>query len=154
MSDEISVNRRALHDYHILERFEAGIALKGTEVKSIRGGFSNLNQAFARVENGQVFLYDSDIQPYVRASFEQHVAKRPRKLLLHKAEIAKLQEATAVAGHTLVGLRMYWKSGKVKVEIGIAKGKEARDKRADLKDRAVKREMEREKAIFNKKHAG
>jgi len=152
MSDEISVNRRALHDYHILDRFEAGIALKGTEVKSIRGGFSNLNQAFARVEKGQVFLYDSDIQPYVRASFEQHVAKRPRKLLLHKAEIAKLQEATLVAGHTLVALRMYWKSGRVKVEIGVAKGKEARDKRADLKDRAEKREMDREKANFNKKH--
>ncbi|MEI8233476.1 MAG: SsrA-binding protein SmpB [Verrucomicrobiota bacterium] len=154
MSDEISVNRRALHDYHILERFEAGIALKGTEVKSIRGGYANLNQAFARVENGQVFLYDSDIQPYVRASFEQHVAKRSRKLLLHKTEIAKLQEATLVAGHTLVALRMYWKGGKVKVEIGIAKGKEARDKREDLKNRAVKREMDREKANFNRKHAG
>jgi len=154
MSDEISVNRRALHDYHILDRFEAGIALKGTEVKSIRGGFANLNQAFARVENGQVFLYDSDIQPYVRASFEQHVAKRPRKLLLHKTEIAKLHEATLVAGHTLVALRMYWKSGRVKVEIGIARGKEARDKRADLKDRAEKREMDREKANFNKKHGG
>lgn len=153
MSDEISVNRRALHDYHILERFEAGVELKGTEVKSIRGGYANLNQAFARVENGQVFLYDSDIQPYVRASFEQHVAKRARKLLLHKAEIAKLQEATQVAGHTLVALRMYWKDAKVKVEIGIAKGKEARDKRAALKDRAEKREMDREKASFNRKHA-
>ena len=153
MSDEISVNRRALHDYHILERFEAGIELKGTEVKSIRGGYANLNQAFARVENGQVFLYDSDVQPYVRASFEQHVAKRARRLLLHKAEIAKLHDATLVAGHTLVALRMYWKNARVKVEIGIAKGKESRDKREDLKNRAVKREMEREKASFNRKHA-
>ena len=141
MSADISVNRRALHDYHILERFEAGIELKGTEVKSIRGGYANLNQAFARVENGQVFLYDSDIQPYVRASFEQHVAKRPRKLLLHKGEIAKLFEASNVAGHTLVALRMYWKNAMVKVEIAIAKGKESRDKREDLKHRAVKREM-------------
>lgn len=153
MSDEISVNRRAHHDYHILERFEAGVELKGTEVKSIRGGYANLNQAFARVENRQVFLYDSDIQPYVRASFEQHVAKRPRKLLLHRSEIAKLFEATAVAGHTLVALRMYWKNGRVKVEIGVAKGKEARDKREDLKIRAVEREMDREKASFNRKHA-
>ena len=153
MSADISINRRALHDYLVLERFEAGIELKGTEVKSIRGGFANLNQAFARVENGQVFLYDADIQPYVRASFEQHVAKRPRRLLLHKAEINKLFEASSVGGHTLVGLRMYWKEGRVKVEIGIAKGKEARDKRADLKDRAEKREMDREKANFNRKHA-
>lgn len=153
MADDISVNRRALHDYHILERFEAGVALKGTEVKSIRGGYANLNQAFARVENGEVFLYDSDIQPYIRASFEQHVAKRARKLLLHKAEIAKLHEATAVAGHTLVALRMFWKNGKVKVEIGIGKGKVARDKRVDLKERAEKREMEREQARFNRKYA-
>lgn len=153
MSDEISANRRAHHEFHILERFEAGIELKGTEVKSIRGGYANLNQAFARVEKGQVFLYDSDIQPYVRASFEQHVAKRPRRLLLHKTEIAKLFEATAIAGHTLVALRMYWKNHRVKVEIGIAKGKEARDKRQDLKNRAVKREMDREKANFNRKHA-
>ncbi len=153
MSDEISVNRRALHDYHILERYEAGVQLKGTEVKSIRGGYANLNQAFARVEKGQVFLYDSDIQPYVRASFEQHVAKRPRRLLLHKVEIAKLHEATLIAGHTLVALRMYWKNGRVKVEIGVGKGKEARDKREDLKNRAVKREMDREKATFNRKHA-
>jgi SsrA-binding protein len=153
MSDEISANRRAHHEYHILERFEAGIELKGTEVKSIRGGYANLNQAFARVERGQVFLYDSDVQPYIRASFEQHVAKRPRKLLLHKAEIAKLFEATAVAGHTLVALRMYWKNGKVKVEIGIAKGKEARDKREDLKTRAIQREMDRAKSSFNRRHA-
>ena len=153
MPADISVNRRALHDYHILERFEAGLALKGTEVKSIRNGHANLNQAFARVERGEVFLYDSDIQPYDRASHEQHDAKRPRKLLLHKTEIAKLHEATAVAGHTLVALRMYWKAANVKVEIGVAKGKESRDKRETLKTRAVQREMDREKARFNRKHA-
>lgn len=152
MSADISVNRRATHDYQILERYEAGIELKGTEVKSIRGGFANLNQAFARVENGQVFLYDADIQPYVRASFEQHVAKRPRKLLLNKREIAKLYEQTAVGGHTLVGLRMYWKGAHVKVEIGVGRGKVAHDKREDLKKHAEKREMDREMARFNKKH--
>ena len=153
MNAEISVNRRATHDYQILERFEAGIELKGTEVKSIRGGFANLNQAFARVENGQVFLYDADIQPYFRASFEQHVAKRARRLLLHKKEIAKLFEASSIAGHTLVGLRLYWKNSRVKVEIGIGKGKVAVDKRHDLKKHAEKREMDREMARFNKKHA-
>ena len=152
MSADISTNRRATHDYHILERFEAGIELKGTEVKSIRGGFANLNQAYARVENGQVFLYDADIQPYVRASFEQHVAKRPRRLLLHQREIAKLFEATAIAGHTLVALRMYWKGHRIKVEVGIAKGKVAHDKRQDLKKHAEKREMDREMARFNRKH--
>ena len=152
MPADISVNRRATHDYHILERFEAGIELKGTEVKSIRGGLANLNQAYARVENGQVFLYDADIQPYIRASFEQHVAKRARRLLLHKAEIAKLFEETVVAGHTLVALRMYWKDSRVKVEIGVAKGKVAHDKREDLKTHAVKREMDREMARFNRKH--
>ena len=152
MSAVISVNRRATHDYHILERFEAGVELKGTEVKSIRGGFANLNQAFARVENGQVFLYGADIQPYFKASFEQHEAKRTRRLLLHKREIAKLFEATSVAGHTIVALRMYWKDHRVKVEIGIGKGKVARDKREDLKASAVKREMERERAQFNRRH--
>jgi SsrA-binding protein len=153
MHADISVNRRATHDYHILERFEAGIELKGTEVKSIRGGLANLNQAYARVENGQVFLYDADIQPYVRASFEQHVAKRARRLLLHKREIAKLFAQVNVAGHTLVALRMYWKDHRVKVEIGIGKGKVAHDKREDLKKHAVKREMDREMARFNRKHA-
>ena len=152
MSAVISVNRRATHDYQVLDRYEAGIELKGTEVKSIRGGFANINQAFARVENGEVFLYGADIQPYFRASFEQHEAKRERKLLLHKKEIAKLFEATSIAGHTLVALRMYWKESRVKLEIGVAKGKVAHDKREDLKKSAVKREMEREKANFNRKH--
>ncbi len=152
MGAEISVNRRATHDYQILDRYEAGIELKGTEVKSIRSGHANLNQAFARVENGQVFLYGMDIQPYIRASFEQHEAKRARRLLLHKREIRKLFEATNIAGHTLVGLRMYWKDARVKVEIGVGKGKVAHDKRQDLKTSAVKREMERERANFNRKH--
>jgi SsrA-binding protein len=152
MSADISVNRKATHDFQILERFEAGIELTGTEIKSIRGGFANLNQAYARVEKGQVFLYDADIQPYFRASFEQHAAKRPRRLLLHKREIAKLFEETSIAGHTLVGLRLYWKGSLVKIEIGVGKGKVAHDKRQDLKTHAVKREMDREMARFNKKH--
>lgn len=152
MGAEISANRRATHDYQIIDRYEAGIELKGTEVKSIRGGYANLNQAFARVEKGQVFLYGMDIQPYLKASFEQHEAKRGRRLLLHKREILKLFEATNIAGHTLVALRLYWKDARVKVEIGVGRGKVARDKREDLKTHAVKREMDRERAQFNRKH--
>ena len=153
MSADISVNRKALRDYHILDRFEAGIELRGTEVKSIRGGLANINSAFARVENGQVFLHDLDIQPYVRASFEQHEPKRFRRLLLHKQEINRLFGLTQIKGHTLVALRLYWKDSRVKVEIGVAKGKEAVDKRHDLKEKASKRETDREVARFNKKHA-
>ena len=153
MSADISVNRKALRDYHILERFEAGLELKGTEVKSIRDGLANINNAFARIEAGQAYVYDIDIQPYVRASFEQHESKRIRRLLLHKQEIDRLFGQTQIKGHTLVALRLYWKDARVKLEIGIAKGKEAADKRQDLKAKATKRETDREVARFNKKHA-
>jgi SsrA-binding protein len=153
VSSEIITNRKALHDYHILDRVEAGIELKGTEVKSIRAGLANLSNAFARVEKNQVFLYDADIQPYARASHEQHESKRPRRLLLHKNEIAKLFALCSVKGHTLVALRMYWKNGRVKIEVGVGKGKEDRDKRQDLKKRASDRETDREISRFNRKHA-
>ena len=153
MSADISVNRKALRDYHILERFEAGLELKGTEVKSIRSGLANINNAFARIEGGQAFVYDIDIQPYVRASFEQHESKRIRRLLLHKQEIDRLLGQSQIKGHTIVALRLYWKDARVKLEVGIAKGKEAADKREDLKAKATKRETDREVARFNKKHA-
>jgi len=153
MSAEISVNRKALRDYHILERFEAGLELKGTEVKSIRLGLANISNAFARIENGQAYVYDIDIQPYVRASFEQHESKRIRRLLLHKQEIDRLLGQTQIKGHTLVALRLYWKDARVKIEIAVGKGKEAGDKRQDLKAKATKRETDREVARFNKKHA-
>lgn len=152
MGAEISVNRKALRDYHILERWEAGIELKGTEVKSIRAGFANINNAFARIERGQAFVYDVDIQPYARASHEQHESKRSRRLLLHKGEIEKLQALTQIKGHTIVATRMYWKDARVKLELGLAKGKESHDKREDLKERANKRESDREVARFNKRH--
>jgi SsrA-binding protein len=151
MSD-IANNRRAFHEYHILSRYEAGMELKGTEVKSIRAGFATLNGAFARVENGEVWLFGADIQPYARASFEQHEPKRQRKLLLNKAEIAKLFEASIVGGHSLVALRMYWKGSRVKVEIGVGQGKQAHDKRTDIKQKTEKREADREVARFNKRH--
>lgn len=151
-SGDISVNRKALHDFHIVEKVEAGLALKGTEVKSVRAGLANVNRAFARIENGEVWLFDSDIQPYERASHEQHEPRRPRKLLLHRQEIDRLFGLAAVKGHTLVALRLYWKEGRVKVEIGVGKGKESRDKRADIKTRVTQRETEREVARFNRRH--
>jgi len=151
MSD-IATNRRALHDYHILERFEAGISLVGTEVKSIRAGLATLNGAFARVDNAEVWLFGADIQPYARASAEQHEPKRQRRLLLHYAEINKLFQATTVGGHTLVALRMYWKGPHVKVEIGVGQGKQAHDKRTDIKQKTEKREADREVSRFNRKH--
>jgi SsrA-binding protein len=151
MSSEIATNRRAFHNYQILEKVEAGIALTGTEVKSIRAGLANLSNAFARVENQELFLFDADIQPYERASHEQHEAKRPRKLLLHKAEINKLFEASAVKGQTLVALRLYWKNQHVKVEIGIGRGKTHSDKREDLKKRTANEEARRAVDLFNRR---
>jgi SsrA-binding protein len=152
MSAESILNRKALRDYHILERFEAGIELKGSEGKSIRAGRGNISDAFARIENGEAFLYNADIQPYERASHEVPVAKRVRKLLLHRHEIDKLYGESNIAGRALVALKLYWKNGKLKAELGVGQGKVARDKRADLKKRAVDREAAREVARFNRKH--
>lgn len=151
MSREISVNRRALHDFHILEKYEAGVELRGTEVKSIRAGLANLSKAFARIEKGEAWLYELDVQGYDKASFEQHVPRRRRKLLLHRQEISRLEGLTQVQGHTLIALRLYWKEARVKVEIGVGKGKEKGDQRAGLKERAEKREMEREVSAFNRR---
>ena len=151
MSADIVTNRRAFHNYQILDRIEAGIELQGTEVKSIRAGLANLNNAFARIESNEAFLYDADIQLYQRASHTQHEPKRRRKLLLHKGEIAKLFSASAVQGQTFVALRMYWKNGRVKVELGLGKGKSTIDKRHDLKEKAVRRETERTMAAFNRR---
>ncbi|MBV9391551.1 MAG: SsrA-binding protein SmpB [Verrucomicrobia bacterium] len=152
MSAEIATNRRAFHQYQILDKIEAGIELQGTEVKSIRAGLVNLNNAFARVENNEVFLYDADIQPYERASHTQHEPRRRRKLLLHKSEIAKLFASSSVGGQTLVALRLYWKNSRVKLEIGVGKGKSNLDKRHELKEKAVRRETDRTMASFNRKH--
>jgi len=151
MSAEIASNRRAFHNYQILDKIEAGIELRGTEVKAIRAGLANLNNAFARVENGELFLYDADIQPYVRASHTQHDPKRRRKLLLHKPEIEKLFSASAIQGQALVALRLYWKNSRVKVEIGIGRGKSTVDKRHDLKEKAIRRETDRTISSFNRR---
>ncbi len=151
MSSEIATNRKAGRDFHILEKFECGIELKGTEVKSIRAGKVNIADAFARIENGQVFLHGIHIQPWETASeWFQHNVRRPRRLLLHKREILKLEQAVAVKGCTLPLLRMYWKKRRVKVEIGIGKGKTHADQRHDIKKKVEMREAQREISRFNK----
>ncbi len=152
MATETILNRKALRDFHILERYEAGIELKGSEVKSIRAGKANINDAFARIEKGEAFLYNADIQPYERASHEVPAAKRVRKLLLHRQEIDKLYGLTAISGRALVILNLHWKNGRLKAELGVAQGKVAYDKRADLKKRATDRETEREVSRFNRRH--
>jgi SsrA-binding protein len=150
MDADIAKNKKALHDFKVIEKFEAGIELKGTEVKSIREGKINLRDSFARVENGQVFLYGCDIQAYSNASFEQHAAKRPRRLLLNKKEINKLFAQTQIKGLTLVALRAYWRNRHVKIEIGVCRGKDHADRREALKTKVVDREAQREMARFNK----
>jgi SsrA-binding protein len=152
MSAEIATNRKAGRDFHISEKYEAGIELRGTEVKSIRAGKINISDAFCRVEKGQIFVYGCDIQPWETASlWFQHESKRPRRLLMHKREIFKLEQATAVKGASLPLLRMYWKNRKVKVELGVGKGKTHGDQRHDLKNRVELREAQREMARFNQR---
>ena len=151
MGDDIVTNRKARHNFQILESFEAGIALKGTEVKSIRAGLANMTSAFARLENGELFLHGLDIQPYQRASHEQHEAKRPRRLLVHRAELHKLREQVELQGCALPALKLYWKNRNVKVQIGVAKGKKAPDKRQDLKRQVAEREAARTAAAFNRR---
>jgi SsrA-binding protein len=142
MSD-IVTNPKARRDYHILETYEAGIVLHGTEVKALRAGKAQISDAFARVEDQQVFLYNAHIDEYAQGNRQNHVTKAVRKLLLHKAEIRKLFELASVKGNALVPLSMYWKNGKVKVSIGVGKGKAQFDKREDLKERESDREMKR-----------
>ncbi len=142
MADILS-NPKARRDYHILDTFEAGIVLRGTEVKSLRAGHGQIRDAFARVENGEVWLYNSHIDEYTSGNLQNHVPKAPRKLLLHKAEIRKLIGLAEVKGNTLVPLSMYWKNGKVKVLLGLGKGKAEYDKRAALKEKEAERELKR-----------
>ena len=139
-SRPIADNRKAYHDYHILETFECGIALLGTEVKGIREGQANLRDSYARVEKGEVWLYNVHINPYSHRGYVDHDPKRKRRLLLHKYEIRKLIGKTVEKGLTLVTTKMYFKNGKVKVVIGLARGKQDHDKRETLRRREVDRE--------------
>ena len=136
----IAENRKAYHDYHLLETFEAGVALLGTEVKAIREGRANLRDSFARVDNGEVYLYNVNISPYSHRGYVDHEPLRPRKLLLHRNEIRKLIGKTVEKGMTLVPVRMYFKNGRVKVAISLAKGKKEYDKRETIKRRESDRE--------------
>jgi SsrA-binding protein len=136
----IADNRKAHFDYHVLETFEAGIALLGTEVKGIREGKANLRDAYARVEKGEVWLYNVHINPYSHRGYVDHDPKRRRKLLMHRQEIRKLIGKTVEKGLTLVPTRMYFKGGKVKVAIALARGKQVHDKRETIKRRETERE--------------
>jgi SsrA-binding protein len=136
----IAENRKAFHDFHILETFEAGVALLGTEVKAIREGRVNLRDSFARVEDGEVFLYNVNISPYSHRGYANHEPLRRRKLLLHKEEIRKLIGRTVERGMTLVPIRLYFKKGRVKVAVSLAKGKKDYDKRETIKRRETERE--------------
>jgi len=140
---EILTNPKARRDYHILETFEAGIVLHGTEVKALRAGKGQISDAFARVENDEVYLYNAHIDGYVFGNRQNHQPKAPRKLLLHKSEIRKLFTLGAVKGNALVPLAFYWKNGKVKVSLAVGKGKAEFDKREDLKKREADRELKR-----------
>jgi SsrA-binding protein len=136
----IAENRKAFHDFHLLESFEAGLVLLGTEVKSIREGRVNLRDSFARVEDGEVFLYNVNISSYSHRGYADHEPLRRRKLLLHRDEIRKLIGKTVEKGMTLVPTRLYFKNGRVKVAVSLAKGKKDYDKRETIKRREADRE--------------
>jgi SsrA-binding protein len=139
----VARNRRARHDYELMERVEAGIVLTGTEVKSLRGGRANLEDAYAEVSDGEIWLIGCDIPEYVQANRMNHVPKRPRKLLLHRREIIKLDNKTGEKGMTIVPLSIYFKKGMAKVELSTARGRKTYDKREALKKQDAKREIDR-----------
>ena len=140
---DILTNSKARHEYHILETFEAGLVLHGTEVKALRAGKGQIRDAFARVENGEVFLHNAHIDEYSHGNLQNHDPKAVRKLLLHKSEIRKLFALASVKGNALVPLSFYWKNGKVKVALAVGKGKAQFDKRDDLRKREAERELKR-----------
>jgi len=142
MADIVS-NSKARRDYHILETFEAGIVLHGTEVKALRAGKGQIGDAFARVERDEVWLHNAHIDEYAHGNLQNHQPKAARKLLLHKSEIRKLFALASVKGNALIPLALYWKNGKVKVALGVGQGKAQYDKREDLKQRDADRELKR-----------
>ena len=143
-------NRKARHDYFIHETYEAGIELQGTEVKSLRAGKANLKDSYGEIKNGEIFVQNMHISPYEQGNIFNHDALRPRKLLMHKYEIVKLFSKTREKGFTLVPLKVYFKQGRAKVELALASGKHNYDKRRDLTEKAVRRDVEREfKARMN-----
>ena len=144
VSGDVATNRRARHRFQVLERMEAGIELRGSEVKSLRDGKAQINEAYAVVDDGEVWLRGAHIPPYLPASNQNHDSDRPRKLLLHRREIERLIGKTAERGLTLVPTRIYFKGPRAKVELALAKGKEGRDRRREIADRDLRREVERD----------
>ena len=142
-SGDVATNRRASHKYELVDRFECGIELTGTEVKSLREGKSQIGDAYATIDDGEVWLRNAHIPPYEQA-VENHDPERPRKLLLHRYEIERLIGRSQRKGLTLIPTRMYFKGPRAKVELALARGKEHRDRRRELRDRDVNREIERE----------
>ncbi len=140
---DLLTNPKARRDYHILETIEAGIVLHGTEVKALRAGKGQIADAFARIENEEVWLYNAHIDEYTQGNRQNHQPKAPRKLLLHRSEIRKLQAAVAPKGRALVPLAVYWKQSRLKVQLGLGEGKQEFDKREDLKRRESDRELKR-----------
>jgi SsrA-binding protein len=140
----IADNRRARHDYHLSDRVEAGVELVGTEVKSLREGQITLQRAFADIRDGQAYLVGAHIPEYAMGNIQNHDPDRDRRLLLHRREIDSLYGKVREKGLTLVPTRMYWKDGRVKVELAVARGKDVRDKRRDIAERDAKRHIERE----------
>ena len=139
----VAENRRARHDFHLLERVEAGIALTGTEVKALREGHASLQRAYAEVRDGEAWLVGAHIAEYAQGNIANHDRDRDRKLLLHRREIDSLLGKVSERGLTLVPTRLYFKDGRVKVELALARGKEARDKRRDIAERDARRQIER-----------
>ena len=146
---QIAQNRKAFHDYFVLERYEAGIELFGTEVKSIRAGTVNLKDSFCTIKNGELFARGLHINTYEKGNIFNKDPLRPRKLLMHRAEISKLDSKIAVKGYTIVPLQVYFKGSLVKLEIGLARGKKLYDKREDIAKKDQKRELERDFKIRN-----
>ncbi len=145
----VANNKKAYHDYFIDETYEAGIVLHGTEVKSMRMGKCSVKESFIRIENGEMFVYGMHVSPYEKGNIFNKDPLRVKKLLLHKYEINKMAGKVAEKGYTLVPLQVYFKEGKVKVEIGLARGKKLYDKRADIAKKDMKREAEKEFKVRN-----
>jgi SsrA-binding protein len=145
-------NRAASHNYYLLERFEAGVALRGTEVKSIREGKANLKDSYGLIQNGEAFLLNVHIGPYSHGNVANHDATRTRKLLLHREEVRKLLSKTQIKGHTLIPIRLYFRNGRVKCELAVAKGKQDWDKRETERRREADREARA--AVNLSKHRG
>jgi SsrA-binding protein len=144
----IAENRKARFNYFIDEEFEAGLVLVGTEVKSLRQGRANLKDAYARIKNGEVFVYQMFIGPYPFAYYDNHDPLRPRKLLLHRREIKKLYSKANEKGHTLIPLKLYFKAGKVKLSLALARGKRKYDKREAIRRRDEQRDLDRERKAY------